>query len=199
MGAVIRQVTLLVVLVCAGAVRVSSQEPAADGLSNDDRQLVVAALAAWKIDATSALVDSTMPICPGDRATLCLRQDAVMARNLALDYLDAGGLRERFLARNDGPHSIGALTPEHRRVPRDRVTPMFAPGGLQWSAVYRTFIGVRTLTQVSAPAYSADGSQALVYVEMLCSPRCGRGGLLLFDRKSGGWSSPRAIRQWIEQ
>ena len=190
--------TLVAALVCTVAVQMSGQEPATEDLSIEERQLMVAALEAWKIAPTSALVDSTMAICPGERGTLCLRRDAVMARIMGLDYLDAAGLRERFLARNERPHSIGAINPEHRRVPRDRVTPMFAPGGLQWSAVQRTFIGVATLTQVSAPGFSTDGGQALVYIETLCSPRCGRGGLLLFDRKADGWSKPRTIRQWVD-
>lgn len=189
---------MLALVFSVTAVSPFGQERPSDEMPGEDREVLSAALRLWKLESTSALVDTTMTICGTERGLLCLKRDVVMSSRAALDFLDAGSLRERFLASNERAHPIGALTPEPRRAARERITPMFAPGGLQWSAVQRSFAGIRTLTQVSAPGVNADGNQALVYVETLCSPRCGRGGLVLMDKKADQWGNARVIRSWTE-
>ena len=166
-------------------------------LSDADREIVALALKANAPSAPSLLVDSTAPICTKDVATLCIGRDTLKADVSNWDFPDSALLRERFLARNEKPVNIGAIDVGLTRISRERIDTMFRAGRYGWRDLQRAYPGVRFLMQVSAPAYSSDGTSALVWVDSICDGRCGGGSLLLFERKSGRWTQSRSILIWM--
>ena len=166
-------------------------------LSDADREIVALALKTNALSATSLLVDSTAAICATDVAALCIRRNILTADVSNWDFPDAALLRGRFLVRNEKPVNIGAVDVGLKRISRERIDTMFRVGRSGWRDLQRAHPGVRFLMQVSAPAYSSDGSSALIWVDSICDGRCGGGSLLLFERKSGRWTQSRSILTWM--
>ena len=166
-------------------------------LSDSDREVVALALKTNALSATSLLVDSTAPMCATDVDALCIRRNILTADVSNWDFPDAALLRGRFLVRNEKPVNIGAVDVGLTRISRERIDTMFRAGGSGWRDLQRAHPGVRLLMQVSAPAYSSDGSSALIWVDSSCDGRCGGGSLLLFERKSGRWTQSRSILTWM--
>jgi hypothetical protein len=187
---------LLIVFLATTGQAPSGLASVTGGLSDDDRQVVAAALDWMKPGKSALLLDSTAPMCGAEMRALCIRQEVLdripPAAWIPTDHI---ALRTAFVARNRYPISLGRMAVDFRVVDAMQVRTMFAKG--RWRDVGEKFPGVRHLVYVSAPAYTAEGSRALVYVESLCSGRCGGGGVLLLRREIGGWLLERGLITWI--
>ena len=174
------------------------QTPFTAGLSEEDREIVIAALKASNYNTALPLIDSTAPVCNRDIKPLCVRGDLLFSNESMARWgvTDSADLRDRFITRNANATNLGFIGLDFARISRARIEKMF-DGRYGWPELRRTYPGVRTLFQVTAPAYSADRSRALVYVESLCDGRCGGGTLLLFEYVSGRWTFSRCLTGWI--
>jgi hypothetical protein len=70
-----------------------------------------------------------------------------------------------------------------------------------WPADSSTFNGstrvFSTFVKVTAPAYTSDRRQALVYVQVTCAGRCGGYSLLLLERRDQRWIVVRPLATGI--
>jgi hypothetical protein len=67
-----------------------------------------------------------------------------------------------------------------------------------WRAFYTRFPQTRGLTVVSGIGVSADGRQALLSLTHTCGGLCGRGYMVLLERRDGGsWRVTRARLDWM--
>ena len=170
----------------------SGQSQIADTLSPEDRELIAVAVGSEWASPGSVMMESTAPICkPG--VTFCIAADLLDKSVFNWDFPDSTHLRQAFLERNQRTLDIGTLSLKLARLRRPEMERMFARGYLEWPILQQKYPGVRSLIQVSAPAYSADGLHALIYVVSYCNGRCGGGAVSLFERTSGRWNRSRNI------
>jgi hypothetical protein len=67
-----------------------------------------------------------------------------------------------------------------------------------WEEFYKVFPSSRGYVQFTAPAFSADGKRALVYVSHICGGLCGTGWLVLLSGdEAGGWRIAGRRMLWI--
>ena len=179
-------------------VQAASQHPASTSqLSDEDRQVIGITLEQFKGDTSALLLDSTVSMCGGEIPALCIRQALLdEIEPAAWIPTDRTALRNAFAARNRTPIGLGGLSVEARIVDGAQIRTMFAKGP-GWPEVGKKFPGVRHVVQVSAPAYTADGNRALVYVEARCPGRCGGGSILLLRHLDGRWRVERSLLDWV--
>jgi hypothetical protein len=168
---------------------------ATDQLSDQDRQVAVAALESLKLDTSALLLDSTVPMCAGDAHAFCLRQDSLDRIPPAAWSGDGPSLRKIFSERNRHAIGLGRVDVGIPMIAGAQIREKFMKGP-GWSGVVSEFPGVRSLVQISAPVYTADGEQALVYVESVCHGRCGGGYFQLLRRTRGRWLVERTLISW---
>ena len=168
-----------------------------DSLSATDREVLRVAInytleaEASRLARTSVrLLDKTSAVCAGTVADRhCVWRghlndlELPQTKTTRDEYggIDFPALRMAFLARNTRAWTVGPVnTPltvvaesDVRKVPRDKL-PVAYPG-------VGYFVGT------SAPAYSADGQIALVFIEGFCAFDCGWGHSLFLRRNAGSW------------
>ena len=192
----LRKHAAFMILCCAGLTPAFGQTGSGVSLTDDDRAIIALALSETAM-AASVLVDSTAPVCSKDAGTFCIDESHLTGDKAMWDFPDGALLRRGLVVRNATSANIGSLDSQLARVSRERINMMFRPGRYGWRELQQAYPGIRHLVKVSAPAYSPDGSWALIYVESLCNGRCGGGALLLFERQSGTWKLSRHIINWI--
>lgn len=95
---------------------------------------------------------------------------------------------------------IAQICDNARMFSHERIEAAFAedtrvPPG--WENFYRTFSGSNGWVRVSLPAFSADGSRAVVYTEANCDLLCGTGSYIELAKKLGSWEITRYETAWI--
>jgi hypothetical protein len=116
------------------------------------------------------------------------------------DFTDAPDIRLRFRT---------ALVAANRRVypqpmPTGRSTIPLAAEDFHrvletgfWRAFYQRFPGTAGVVHASRAVVSADGREALIYVEHHCDGLCGTGSLILLSRIDGRWRITAPYMLWI--
>lgn len=124
------------------------------------------------------------------------------------DLANARNVPGRLLDRNLSKQLVDALrrfnavqrpldtrfVPNIISIDRERVTAMFAALGKESNLygyrrnVYQTYLQAGGIVRVSRPVVSADGDQALLYVETTYDPSKVTGQMELFERKQGRWT-----------
>lgn len=66
-----------------------------------------------------------------------------------------------------------------------------------WRAFYQRFPGTAGVVHASRAVVSADGREALIYVEHGCDGLCGTGSLILLSRIDGRWRITAPYMLWI--
>lgn len=106
-------------------------------------------------------------------------------------------LRSQFLVES---RKTVALPPLHasnaRLVPQQTIDEIFAGKGW-WQEFYRRFPRSKGYLQVSKPAFSADGLNALLYVSHSCGGLCGTGWVMYLTREGRRWRIVDKKMLWI--
>lgn len=143
---------------------------------------------------TPATVDAT-----GECATGGI-DDTIVSPRWDLDFRDAPDIRLRFRT---------ALVAANRRVhpqpmPTGRPTIPVAAEDFHrvleagfWRAFYQRFPGTAGVVHANRAVVSADGREALIYVEHRCDGLCGTGSLILMSRIGGRWRVTYPYVLWI--
>jgi hypothetical protein len=142
------------------------------------------------------LVDTSLRFCaPGtvDATGECAIggiDDTIVSPRWDVDFIGAPDIRLRFRT---------ALVAANRRVhpqpmPTGRRTIPVAAADFHrvleagfWRAFYRRFPGTAGVIHANRAVVSADGREALIYVEHGCDGLCGTGSLILMSRIGGRW------------
>jgi len=66
-----------------------------------------------------------------------------------------------------------------------------------WKNFYAVYPGAHGVLYVSLPAYSADGSRAVIVLGTGCGSLCGVGEIVELEKKDGVWRRTRDQETWI--
>lgn len=115
----------------------------------------------------------------------------------SLDVPDS--LRRDLLCQQEGGMLPTSRFENGEVVLASQITAIFSGDILRgWDDFYRTFPGSRGLLEFTAPAFSPDGSHALIYVSHSCGGLCGTGFLIYLSRGSDGhWQMTKRSMLWI--
>lgn len=126
--------------------------------------------------------------------------DTIASPRWDLDFSEAPDIRLRFRT---------ALVAANRRVypqpmPTGRPTIPVAAEDFHrvleagfWRAFYRRFPGTAGVIHANRAVVSADGREALIYIEHVCDGLCGTGSLILMSRIDGRWRITYPYVLWI--
>ena len=75
----------------------------------------------------------------------------------------------------------------------------FVPGkdGSPWGAFEKAFPGAHGILYLSRVGFSADGTQALLYMSYSCGSMCGEGSYVVMQKRNGAWTLEREVVEWV--
>jgi hypothetical protein len=108
-------------------------------------------------------------------------------------------LRRELLCQQEGGMLPTAKFENAEVVLQSQITAFFAGDIMDgWDTFYRTFPGSRGYVEFTAPVFSSDHQQALVYVSHSCGGLCGTGWLVNLTRQADGhWRIAAQPMLWI--
>lgn len=184
-------------LPCPLAASPREQDP--PQLANQHQEIATVAFESQKdglfpADSTALLLDTSMTFCASGRSG---GLGCLPSRILDLDKrpgFNIDGwpeLRRAFEERNRAAHRLVRSYGAVPLAPATDIQRLFKQG--RFYHIRRRYPGVRHLVQLSAPAYTADQTKALIYIQSICDGRCGGGALLLLDKTRIGWVVARTL------
>jgi hypothetical protein len=66
-----------------------------------------------------------------------------------------------------------------------------------WPAYYKRFPGSPGILTFSRVGFSADGTQALFYLNNRCGALCGTGRYVVMEKRNGRWIVEKEIEMWV--
>lgn len=137
-----------------------------------------------------------------NETTVVLPQDlGYAAQNLPKELVDA------LLTYNSIPQPIGKYTPpppfrlSSARMlgPALRIAKpgLVRPHYYNWNLLHAQFPEVAGIIEFASPAYSSDGTSALVYFWTGCGDLCASGFVYVFEKANGTWKVVRTFSPWI--
>ena len=142
------------------------------------------------------VADQTLTFCPKetDQGLTCVVPAMTEGISNALPLVPVE-LKKRLASVETHP-----LPPLHaanaRMVPLHTITEIFANKGW-WEEFYSRFPRSKGYLMVTAPVFSEDHQNALIYVTHSCGGLCGTGWLMYMSHASGTWKIADKQMLWI--
>ena len=92
---------------------------------------------------------------------------------------------------------LPSLPPNARFVPSKTVKRVLDGPGDYWEKFKKAYPGSLTVTRISPVAFSADGTQAMVYLGWQGGPLFGQGSTFILFFSEGAWRVAYEIRNWL--
>jgi hypothetical protein len=173
---------------------------AASAQSKDDAAVFDASLVKFSAEFTR-LHQAPPTFLVFDQTAIVLEQDlGFVSKDLPKQLVDT-------LLYNSLPQSIGNYSPPSPfQLSSVRtlgaVLKAVKPGLVRahyynWDLLHAQFPDAAGILEFSAPAYSPDGSAALVYFWTGCGSLCGRGYVYILEKSDGTWRVARTFSPWV--
>ena len=91
---------------------------------------------------------------------------------------------------------LPSLPPHARFVPKKTLKRVLNGPG-DWENFKKAYPGFRTVTTISPVAFSADGTQAMVYLGWQGGPLFGQGSTFILFFSEGAWGVAYEISHWL--
>ena len=89
-------------------------------------------------------------------------------------------------AKNEKIYSLGKLSVKHKVITEQEWDVIFS-GKDNWKVFYKRYPKALGLVSISRPGFCIDGTFAVIYVGTGMGNTCGRGELLIYQKKDGKW------------
>jgi hypothetical protein len=154
----------------------------------DRDEAVYQAAGDWTVAKTRSaavvLLSETRPLCP---AQMCVAREDI-ERGLSEATCEKGRVTiEAFLAANRTPAPVPPLAGHYTLASVGDVYELIVPN-ITWQDFYRHYRGVWGFISFSRPAYSEDGSTAVIYAGFHCGDECRVERLLVLKKGATGWT-----------
>jgi len=170
-------------------------------LDGDDLQ-IVRAIARDRLESKGeapagsyiVFVTPTLHICDkGSQDFSCITADAL---GRLQDTLRSDVYQE-FLTRNSTTLRVPSVEDPSTRVEGPRRINRLVPDPGEWDKFYQAFPNSRGFVEMSAPAYDASRTHAIVIVIHMCGGSCGIEQIASLSRVGGDWKVLSQLPLWI--